>query len=159
MLTLILAVDQNGGLGYRNRLPWRIPAEMDHFRKTTYGHTLIMGRKTFEGIGKPLPGRTAIVLTKDPSLTYPFESVKTETGMSALFQSAKESDCEYFVAGGKSVYESAYPYADRILLSVIDAQYTVDTFFRMNLTEDFDILEIRRMDGFSVYDYRRRCSA
>lgn len=155
MISLILAMDQNGGIGYRGHLPWHIKSELAFFRNATMGATLIMGRKTFDGIGKPLPGRKTIVVSSNPDLVYPFENVTTATSLQNVLEEAQKSSGEYFVAGGKSVYQKALKYAKRIYLTRIGGQYTVDTFWRENFTEGFYAAQILRYDGFSVYVYDR----
>lgn len=117
-ITLIAAVAENGVIGNQGEIPWRVPGEMAHFKATTLGHTLIMGRKTFESIGRVLPGRRTIVLTRDPEWHH--LEVATARTLHDALQLAGAVD-EVFIAGGAEVYAQALPLADRMILSEIPA--------------------------------------
>jgi dihydrofolate reductase len=144
-ITLIAAVARNGVIGDDGSIPWRVPGEQAFFKATTLGHTLVMGRATYESIGRPLPGRTTIVLTRAPA--WRAEGVTVAAGIEealALVQG------DVYVAGGATVYEAALPYADVQLLSEIDLEPQGDTYY-----PDFDRAawpEVSRdhRDGFDV---------
>ncbi len=128
ILTLIAAVARNGVIGIDNRLPWRLPADLKHFKALTLGHTVIMGRKTWESLPdnfRPLPGRQNIVVTRDGS--YRAKDAAVATSLPAAIAAA-ESD-EAFVIGGAELYAAALPLADRLQLTEIDATFEGDTFF------------------------------
>lgn len=130
--SIIVAMDQNNGIGYQNRLPWRLPADMRIVKQTTMGHHLIMGRKTYESIGKPLPGRTSIVVTRNPS--YQAEGcLITHSVSAALALAEAQGEDEAFIFGGSEIYREALQFTDRIYLTHIQAEFEVDTFF-----PDFD---------------------
>jgi dihydrofolate reductase len=105
-VTLVVAMGSNGVIGVDHGLPWRLPDDLAHFKRLTMGHPMIMGRTTFESIGRPLPGRTTIVLTRDPGWTPP-AGVEVAHSLSAALERARELDDEVFVVGGAQVYAEA----------------------------------------------------
>jgi dihydrofolate reductase len=138
ILSIIAALDRSGVIGNRNRLPWRLPADLAHFKKTTWGKTLIVGRKTYESIGGPLPGRQIIVLTRNPE--YRMETVETGGNgptdeqkpliVRTLEEALTLADSEEtFVAGGAEIYRLALPKADRLYLTRIDGSFPGDAYF------------------------------
>jgi dihydrofolate reductase len=131
--SIIVAIDQNNGIGYQNRLPWRLPAELKLFTSFTMGHHLIMGRKTFESIGKPLSGRVTIVVTRNPD--YQVEGCLIAHSLNAAFALAEANgESEVFICGGSEIYREALQAADRLYLTRVHAEFQVDTFF-----PEFDI--------------------
>ena len=125
-ITLVAALARNGVIGRDNRLPWRLPADLRHFRRITLGHPVLMGRRTWESIGKPLAGRLNIVLSREPGFQAPGCVVvrSLEEGMKAA------GDCEeLMVIGGATVYRLALPLATRMYLTVIHQDFTGDTRF------------------------------
>ena len=125
---LIAAVARNGVIGNGGTIPWRVPGEQAFFKATTLGHTLVMGRATYDSIGRPLPGRTTIVLTRDPD--WQAAGVATAGSIEAALALAEG---DVYVAGGAAVYEAALPYADEQLLSEIELEPEGDTYY-----PDFD---------------------
>jgi dihydrofolate reductase len=128
LLTLVAAVARDGVIGLDNRLPWHLPADLKHFKALTQGHTVIMGRKTWESLPtafRPLPGRRNIVLTRDQG--YRAEGATIAGSLSAAIAAA-EGD-EAFVIGGAELYAAAMPLADRLQLTEIDAAFEGDTWF------------------------------
>lgn len=126
MLSLIAAVDKNFVIGHVNALPWpRIPADMKHFRETTRGKTVVMGRKTFESIGRPLPNRRNIVLTRDPG--FKAEGCEVSNSMEAVLTLAKAE--EVFIIGGGVIYKEFLPYAEKLYLTFIEGEFAGDVKF------------------------------
>jgi dihydrofolate reductase len=121
---LIAAVARNGVIGASGGIPWHLPEDFAHFKATTLGHTLVMGRATYESIGRPLPGRTTIVLTRDPD--WAADGVTTAASIEDALALAEG---DVYVAGGAAVYEAALPYADEQLLSEVDLAPAGDTFY------------------------------
>jgi dihydrofolate reductase len=149
-VTLIAAVARNGVIGANGGIPWHLPEDFAHFKATTLGHTLVMGRATYDSIGRPLPGRTTIVLTRDPD--WRADGVATAASIEAALALAEG---DVYVAGGAAVYEAALPYADEQLLSEIDLEPEGDTFY-----PDFDRTQWReasreRHEGFDVVRWER----
>ena len=119
-------------IGYQNKLLWHIPEDLKRFKALTLGHPIIMGRKTFESIveilGKPLPGRTSIVVTRNPEYEVP--GAKTAGSLEAAFAIAeRENPTEIHIGGGAEIYNAAMPYVSRIHLTLVDTDATGDTFF------------------------------
>ncbi len=140
-VTLIAAVARNGVIGQDGGIPWRLPADLAYFKRTTMGHTLVMGRRTFESSG-PLPGRTTIVLTRQRGWRPPAGAAGVETAASldeALVRAAARGEDEIFVCGGEAIYRRALPVADRLHLTRVAAEPEGDTFF-----PDFDPARWRR---------------
>ncbi len=128
-IALIVAMDRARGIGLNGRLPWRLSADLKHFKNRTMGHTLIQGRKTWESIGKPLPGRRMVVLTRRADYTVPEGIMICRTLEEALDFARSRMDDEAFIGGGAGVFAEALPIADRIYLTRVDALVGADTFF------------------------------
>jgi dihydrofolate reductase len=126
----------NRVIGYKNQLPWHLPADLKHFKALTLGKPVIMGRKTFMSIGKPLPGRQNIVITSQ-ELNVP--NVTTVNSLTEAI--TKIQPCqEIMIIGGATLYESALPIATRMYLTFIDHTFTGDTFFpKWNASEWHEI--------------------
>lgn len=127
-ISLIVAMDRHRGIGAGNRLPWHLPDDLKRFRELTLGHHLLVGRKTFDSIGKPLRGRVMIILTRDPSFTAT-DCLVAHSMEEAVELARSRGETELFVGGGSEVYRQALPFATRIYLTRIDAQLEADTFF------------------------------
>ncbi|HEY0788402.1 MAG TPA: dihydrofolate reductase [Thermoanaerobaculia bacterium] len=126
-VTLIAAIARNRVIGKDGDLPWRLPADMKHFKRTTVGHPLIMGRRTFESFGRPLPDRTNIVVTRRPH--YRPEGAVVAASLDAAMKLARAEDVEIFIGGGEEVFRHFLPTADRMILTWIDEEFEGDTFF------------------------------
>lgn len=125
-LTLIAAVAKNGVIGRDNTLPWKLPEDLKRFKALTTGHPIVMGRKTWESLGRPLPGRHNIVITRDAN--YHAEGATKVSTLQAALDVAGDAD-ELFVIGGAEIYRLALAQADRLQLTEIDAEIAGDTFF------------------------------
>ncbi|MBE7176626.1 MAG: dihydrofolate reductase [Mucilaginibacter polytrichastri] len=125
MISLIVAAARNNAIGKDNRLLWHLPADLQHFKKITSGHTIIMGRRTFDSIGKPLPNRRNIIITR--SLHGILGGEISSSLPAALSMCADEQ--EVFVIGGGEIYREALPLADRIYLTRVEAEPEADVFF------------------------------
>lgn len=129
-VSFIVVVDKKGAMGCNNKLLWHLPDELKFFKAQTTGKTVIMGRKTFESIGKALPNRTNIILSKNK--TYDAEGCEILNSIPEcdLFLEANGNDKEVFVIGGESIFKQTFKYADRILITVVDDIYEgADTYF------------------------------
>lgn len=124
-LTLIAAFDRQHGIGIQNRLPWHLPEDLAHFKKTTSGHTIVMGRKTFESIGKALPNRRNVVLTNNQSWSH--QGVEKIDSINHIPAFAQED--AVFVIGGAQIYQQVMPLADTLMATEIDATFACDAFF------------------------------
>ena len=125
-VSLIVAMARNRVIGVNNTLPWHLPADLKHFKALTMGHHIVMGRKTYESIGKPLPGRTSVVVTRNAD--YAPQGVVVVNSLEAAI-SACGNDEEIFVIGGAELYRQIIDLADRIYLTEIDADISGDAHF------------------------------
>jgi dihydrofolate reductase len=144
-VTLIAAVARNGVIGADGGIPWHLSEDFAHFKATTLGHTLVMGRATYDSIGRPLPGRTTIVLTRDSDWTA--DGVLTARDLEEALALAEG---DVYVAGGATVYAAALPYADEQLLSEVDLEPDGDTFYPEFDEEEWPELSREHHDGFDV---------
>ena len=125
-VSLIVTMAKNRVIGANNTLPWHLPADLKHFKNLTMGHHMIMGRKTYESIGKPLPGRTSVVVSRNAGYSAP--GVIVVNSLKAAI-AACGNDKEIYVIGGAELYRQAIGLADRIYLTEIDADITGDAYF------------------------------
>ena len=133
-ITLIVAMSRNRVIGRNNALPWRMPADMAHFKKLTMDHAVIMGRRTFESLGsKPLPGRTNIVITRDrafqPAHAHVAHDLDEALRLAVQADHASHHKNEVFILGGTEIFKLALPMADRIYLTLIEADFDGDATF------------------------------
>ena len=159
-VTLILARARNGVIGAKGGLPWHLPEDLAFFKRTTMGHPIVMGRKTWESIGRPLPGRRSIVVTRDPSFSAAGAEVVHSLDEAVALCAGGD---EIFVIGGAQLYVEALPRADRLLLTEIHADFDGDTFLPAPSPSAW--AEAGRQPhpaaegrpyGFDFVDYRRR---
>jgi dihydrofolate reductase len=165
-VTLLIARAHNGVIGHGNALPWHIPEELQHFKRTTNGHTLIMGRLTFDAIGRPLPGRRTIVVSRNQA--WAEDGCERADSIERAIALAGEpspqhpglSLDEVFVVGGAQIYRAALPLADRILLSEVDLEPDGDV--RIDPPDPAQWRPVARESrtstigvGFEIVDYRR----
>jgi dihydrofolate reductase len=125
-ISLIAAMSENRVIGIYNKLPWHLPADLRHFRRLTTGHPVIMGRRNYESIGKPLPNRTNIVVTRNPD--YRAAGCLVTHSLDDAMNSAG-NDSEIFIIGGAEIYRQAFDRANRIFITLIHARIEGDTYF------------------------------
>ncbi len=126
IMSLIVAMDTRRVIGKANQLPWHLPADLQHFKKITLGKPIIMGRKTYESIGRPLPGRRNVVISRQENFRVPGCDVFSSL-VDAL--DALTHEPEVMVIGGANIFEQALPLADRLFLTIIHEDFEGDTFF------------------------------
>jgi dihydrofolate reductase len=155
-VAMIVACDRNRAIGKNNAMPWHLPADLQYFKRITLGKPIIMGRKTFESIGRPLPGRLNIVISRRPDWPAP-EGVASATsiaGALALAREQAESD-EVMVIGGEQIYRLVLPEADRIYKTEIDTEVAgADAFFPELPQKDWR--EVSRQEGDAEAPLRHR---
>lgn len=127
ILSIIDAMGKNNELGKDNQLLWNLPRDMKHFRETTSGHPVIMGRKTFESIGRPLPKRRNIVITRDTEYTK--EGIEVVHSMEEAIDLFSGTEEEAFIIGGAEIYKQALPFAGRLYITHVDGSFEADAFF------------------------------
>jgi dihydrofolate reductase len=129
-ISIIVAAAENGVIGRGGQLPWRLSADLKRFKQVTVGHAIIMGRRTWESIGRPLPGRKSIVVTRQPNYRIEFPEVIVADGLDQAFQIVESTlDNEAFVVGGAELYRTALPRAKRLNFTRVNANVEGDTFF------------------------------
>ncbi|MCW2753402.1 MAG: dihydrofolate reductase [Marmoricola sp.] len=151
-LTLLAAVADNGVIGADGDIPWRIPADFAHFKALTLGHVLVMGRATYESIGRPLPGRSTIVLTRDPG--WSADGVLVADDLDTALALAGDIDHEVFVVGGASVYGEALDVADAQVITEVHLAPEGDTVYPA--FDRADWVETRRephLDGETGFEF------
>lgn len=124
-LTIVVATDIQRGIGINNTLPWHLPEDLAFFKRTTSGHPIIMGRKTFDSIGRPLPNRRNIVVTRNPDWKH--DGVETALSLSEAVKLV--GDTEAFVIGGAQIYAEALPLTQRLIVTEIGKAFSCDAFF------------------------------
>ncbi len=153
IISMIAAMDRNHLIGNNNQLPWHLPADFAHFKSTTMGKPIVMGRKTFESIGKPLPGRINIVLSRNPETR--FEGVACVSNFEDALAAVPDAP-EIMIIGGSTIYEMLLPQTNRMYLTYVDAAFEGDAWFPEfdeNQWVESDS-ETRQADEKNVYDCR-----
>jgi dihydrofolate reductase len=128
-VTIVAAVARNGVIGAGGGLPWRLPDDLRLFKETTLGHVLVMGRRTYESIGRPLPGRTTVVLTRRQDWSPGVDDVVVAHDVEEALERARLLDDEVFVVGGGELYAAALPYADTLAITFVEQEPEGDTTF------------------------------
>ena len=129
MISLIVAMDESRGIGKNNHLPWHLPADYQLFKSRTLGHHIIMGRKTYESLGKPLAGRPHIILTRNPSLTVPEMCSKASSLEEAINMASERREIEVFIIGGERVYNQSLALVERLYITTVHGKFNVDAYF------------------------------
>jgi dihydrofolate reductase len=128
LISLLWAMDENSAIGNNNDLPWRLPEDLKYFKRITMGHSIAMGRKTWDSIGRPLPGRENIVLTRDRE--FACEGCTVFYSLDEFLADCREkSSEEVFIIGGAEIFRVALPAADKLYLTMIHDKFEADTFF------------------------------
>lgn len=154
IISLILAADEQNGIGKDNRLLCHLPADLKYFKGTTTGHHIIMGRKTYESVGRPLPNRTNIVISRDAALQI--EGCVVKQSVEDAISFAKENgEKELFITGGGVIFDLTLSLADRIYLTRIHHTFDADTFFPAWNPADWKLIkeEQHQADDKNPYAY------
>lgn len=154
MLSIIVAVAENNVIGKDNKLIWHLPEDLKRFKKLTTGHTIIMGRKTFESLGRVLPNRKHVILCNDMELNIEDENVEVLEDISMLKQYIDSTE-ENFVIGGATIYKLLLPYANKIYLTLIHEKFEGDVFFPEIDEREWKVVETEKglKDEKNPYDY------
>jgi dihydrofolate reductase len=151
-LDIIVAMTKDRVIGVNNRLPWNIPEDLQHFRRTTEGNAIIMGRGTYESIGKPLLKRTNIVLSKTMEQC---EGLYICTSLEEAITIGKEYNEKTYIIGGASVYEKALPLVDSLIISMVYGEYQGDTYFPEIDLSEWYVSSRKSYAEFSVQHLQR----
>lgn len=154
-VTIVAAVARNGVIGAGGDIPWHLPGEQRRLKETTMGHVLVMGRRTYDSIGRPLPGRTTVVVTRQPGWTVDSPQVRVVGDVEEALRTAREIDEQVFVLGGAQVYAATLPHADRLLLTEVDLEPVGDTYFPAVDWSQWTEASREQHDGWVLVDYRR----
>ncbi|MES2630209.1 MAG: dihydrofolate reductase [Bacteroidota bacterium] len=156
---MIVAAAKNGVIGNDNQMPWHLPNDFKFFREQTTGHPVIMGRKTFQSIGKPLPGRTNIVISSG----FSADGITVVPDLDRALELGHMIDADPFVIGGASVYRQAYPKADQIFLTLVETELQGDATFDLPDENEWELVseeaheaDERHKFGYSFLIYRRK---
>lgn len=128
-ISMIWAMDEQRLVGVNNRLPWRLPADLTYFMNVTMGHTIIMGRKTFESFPKPLPGRKSVIITTNEQYNAPEDCAVVHSVEAAIEHVQASGAAKCFVIGGAEIYKQFLPLADRLYVTRIEGEFKGDTHF------------------------------
>lgn len=152
-VTFIVAAAENNAIGKGNQMPWHLPNDFKYFKAKTMDHSIIMGRKTFESIGKPLPGRRNIIISRQPTLNI--EDVDVANSLQDVINYCRD-EREIFIIGGAEIFNQAMPMADEILLTRVHTNIEgADAFFPELLESDWELIsqEKHNKDDKHQYDY------
>lgn len=155
MISFIVAMDRNNviGRGQDNKMPWHLPNDLRHFKEKTTGHTVVMGRKTFQSLGRVLPNRKHIVLTRSSSALP--EEVEVIHDIQTMIDMMSKKEEEIFVIGGGDIFKQILPYADRLYVTVIEETFEGDIYFPSISTDDWRETSKEKgiKDEKNPYDY------
>jgi len=151
LISLIVAMASNRVIGHQGDIPWKIPGEQKMFKEITLGHVVIMGRKTYESLACPLPGRTNIVVTRQTD--YQAAGCIIVQNFDGAIESCPTNENEAFIIGGGQLYHEAISVADRIYLTVIPREIPGDTYFPEIPEADFKIKKTEFIDGLEPYHF------
>ncbi|SIR17460.1 dihydrofolate reductase [Halanaerobium kushneri] len=152
-LSIIAAMDQNQLIGKDEKIPWDLPADLKYFKKTTMGAPVVMGRKTFESIGFPLPGRRNIILTRNKD--YAAEGCEVVHSQKEILAEFLEIEEEAFIIGGAEIYRQFLPYCNKLYLTIIDHEFSGDTYFPEFDRQNWDQISEKegKTDSSNPYQY------
>lgn len=158
MVSIIVAVAKNNVIGCANKLIWHISEDLKRFKALTSGHPVVMGRRTYESIGRPLPGRTNVVVSRSEDLRI--EGVVVVNSLEKALDVARQSagGDEVFVIGGDQIYRQSIPLADRIYYTLVDQEPEGDAYFEPLRASDWQIESLEKHDGYSFINYVRACN-
>ncbi len=154
-VTLVAAIARNGVIGADGGIPWHLPDDQRRFKELTIGHVVVMGRVTYESIGRPLPGRTTVVVTRSAGWGAGDYGVLVAPSVAAALAIAATIDEEVFVVGGTRVYDEALPFADRLELTWVDAEPEGDAWFPAVDWAAWREVAREEHDGWSAVSYER----
>ena len=158
IISLIVAIAQNGVIGKSNgEMSWHVKEEFQHFKNTTLGHPIIMGRKTFETLGKPLKGRLNIVVTRNKSYKTDYDEVIIKSSLQNAIEYCRESDPEkIFIIGGGEIYKQAINFVDEMIITFMKFEAEGEVRFPEIKNADWNIEKINDHELFEIFRYERK---
>jgi len=153
IVSIIVAVGEKGEMGLHNQLPWYLPADMKYFKTTTAGHHVVMGRKTYESLGKPLPNRVNVVITRNPDFKADARIVTNIQSAIDIAEEGNEKEC--FILGGADIFKQSIPLCDKMYITRIHQTFEADTFFPAINVSDWKLesSEAHEPDEKNKYSY------
>ena len=151
LISHIVAMAANRVIGDRGEIPWHIPGEQKMFKEITMGHTMIMGRKTYEAIGRALPGRTSVVVTRQPDYQAPDCIVVND--LNQALQSCRSDESEAFIIGGGQIFQETLAAADRIYQTVLPRAVPGDAYFPEFCASDFKVIKYDFINAVEPYHF------
>ena len=142
MINIVVAKASNNVIGAKNDLIWHLPNDLKHFKNITSGHPIIMGWKTFESLGRPLPNRTNIVVTRDQN--WSAENIEFETSLSKAIEAAQKIDQDIYIIGGGNIYKQAMEFADVLYITEVHHEFDGDTYYPEIDSDEWE--EVERED-------------
>ncbi len=158
IISSIAAMGENRVIGWENQLPWHLPEDLKYFKEKTKGKVMIMGRKTFASIGRPLPERFHIIITRDTQFQFPHEKVAVVNDIPSAIAKARSLTQEYgdevFIVGGAEIYKETMNLVDRIYLTVIEQSFRGDAFFPEIDLKKFKLVSDERHSGPMPFSFK-----
>ncbi len=145
LISIIAAMSLNRAIGKNNQIPWHIPGEQQRFKQITWGHAIIMGRKTHESIGRALPGRTNIIITRQQNYSAP--GCIVEHSLEAALNNCPPNETEVFIIGGEQIFRLALPLTQRIYLTIIQQEIEGDAFFPEFSPTEFKMIQLEHIEA------------
>lgn len=150
MFTLIAAMDEAGNIGKNGWMPWHLPEDLKLFKKRTLNHTIVMGKTTFLGMGKPLPERINLIVTHDVTLKAFYPGIETIHDFTSFLEENRNSHEEIFICGGAGIYMQALAYCDKLIITEVEGVYEADTSFPDFDHDEFEVEAIEEYTGFRI---------
>lgn len=160
-LSIIAAMDKNQLIGNQGDIPWKLPGDLQHFKQITMGSPIIMGRKTFESLARPLPGRTNIIMTQNKN--YSADGCLVVNSEAEILKKFLNKEEEAFIIGGEEIYKIFLPYSNKLYLTMIDYEFSGDTYFPeinwqhwIKLSEEKGAADSNNPYRYSYHVYQRK---
>lgn len=153
---IIVAIAKNRVIGNGAQIPWHSREEFKHFKATTMGSPILMGRKTFESIGKPLPGRLNVIITRNTDLKYDFENVVIVNSLEDAFKKCENDYEKVFICGGGNIYKQSLDIADEIILSEMKLEPEGDVYFPEIPEDKWEVNKTADFEEFKVFWYTKK---
>lgn len=156
MISFLVAMDENRVIGKENQLPWHLPEDLKYFKRVTMGHPIAMGRKTHDSIGRVLPGRENIIITRQQD--YRSNECTVFHSLDHFLDYCRDQKDEIFVIGGAEIFASVFPFADRLYITLIHHEFAGDTYFPEFVMSEWELIssETGLKDEKNPYDYEFR---
>ncbi|MEG2685372.1 MAG: dihydrofolate reductase [Erysipelotrichaceae bacterium] len=156
MISLVVAHSTNYCIGLNGWMPWHLSEDLKNFKKLTLNSDIVMGRTTYEAIGKPLPKRFTYIITRDSNYHVEHDNCTVCNDLTNLIKEHKALNKDLYICGGAQIYKAALPYVDEMWISLVEKDFEGDTYFPSDYEKDFIIVTKESKDGFVLIHYRRK---